>query len=228
MLQGILLHAPFARCVIAKRTVIWSVITLTPSVGQWRICKRRNGSGPSARAAPYPPACRRASSPPRKRRIIFATKWRQLFGHLSGRLSRRRAVYRKSNFSARPAGQNKFCQKVNHRRTPAFCEKGWRLLPFDSEGARTERRDIVKDGVLTQWLLTNYSARKLGLKSNGHAGGIHNWRIAGQGLNFWSNCCARCTGPVVTELMGCAAGITGDYSAALRDFVEMVKSSTRK
>lgn len=46
-----------------KRTAIWSVITLTPSVGQWRICKRRNGSGPSARAAPYP-ACRRASSPP--------------------------------------------------------------------------------------------------------------------------------------------------------------------
>lgn len=46
-----------------KRTAIWSVITLTPSVGQWRICKRRNGSGPSARAVPYP-ACRRASSPP--------------------------------------------------------------------------------------------------------------------------------------------------------------------
>ncbi|MDI8751991.1 virulence factor SrfB, partial [Salmonella enterica subsp. enterica serovar Montevideo] len=42
--------------------------------------------------------------------------------------------------------------------------------PFDSEGVRTERRDIVKDGVLTQWLLTNYSARKLGLKSTGHAG----------------------------------------------------------
>ncbi len=42
----------------------------------------------------------------------------------------------------------------------------------------------MKDGVLTQWLLTNYSARKLGLKSTGHAGGIHNWRIAGQGLNF--------------------------------------------
>lgn len=45
-----------------KRTAIWSVITLTPSAGQWRICKRRNGSGPSARAVPYP-ACRRASSP---------------------------------------------------------------------------------------------------------------------------------------------------------------------
>ncbi|MDI5823524.1 metallopeptidase TldD-related protein, partial [Salmonella enterica subsp. enterica serovar Kentucky] len=36
--------------------------------------------------------------------------------------------------------------------------KGLASSPFDSEGVRTERRDIVKDGVLTQWLLTNYSA----------------------------------------------------------------------
>ncbi len=59
--------------------------------------------------------------------------------------------------------------------------KGLASTPFDSEGVRTERRDIIKDGILTQWLLTSYSARKLGLKSTGHAGGIHNWRIADKG-----------------------------------------------
>ncbi len=67
---------------------------------------------------------------------------------------------------------------------------------------RTERRDIIKDGVLTQWLLTNYSARKLGLKSTGHAGGIHNWRIAGRGLSFEQMLKEMGTGLVVTGIDG--------------------------
>ncbi|ONF75069.1 metalloprotease PmbA [Salmonella enterica subsp. enterica serovar Typhimurium] len=76
-----------------------------------------------------------------------------------------------------------------------------------------------KDGVLTQWLLTNYSARKLGLKSTGHAGGIHNWRIAGQGLNFEQLLKEMGTGLVVTELMGQGvSGITGDYSRGAAGF----------
>lgn len=47
---------------------------------------------------------------------------------------------------------------------------GLASTPFDSEGVRTSDADIIKDGVLQEWLLTSYSARKLGLKSNGHAG----------------------------------------------------------
>ncbi len=87
----------------------------------------------------------------------------------------------------------------------------------------------MKDGVLTQWLLTNYSARKLGLKSTGHAGGIHNWRIAGQGLNFEQLLKEMGTGPVVTELMGGASAVLpATTPAALRDSgLKMVKSSTR-
>ena len=84
---------------------------------------------------------------------------------------------------------------------------------------RTERRDIVKDGILTQWLLTSYSARKLGLKSTGHAGGIHNWRIAGQGLSFEQMLKEMGTGLVVTELMGQGvSAITGDYSRGAAGF----------
>ena len=44
----------------------------------------------------------------------------------------------------------------------------------------------MKDGMLTQWLLTNYSAQAGAEKHR--AGGIHNWRIAGQGLNFLNRC----------------------------------------
>lgn len=84
---------------------------------------------------------------------------------------------------------------------------------------RTERRDIIKDGILTQWLLTSYSARKLGLKSTGHAGGIHNWRIAGQGLSFEQMLKEMGTGLVVTELMGRGvSAITGDYSRGAAGF----------
>ena len=97
--------------------------------------------------------------------------------------------------------------------------KGLASTPFDSEGVRTERRDIIKDGVLTQWLLTNYSARKLGMKSTGHAGGIHNWRINGRGLSFEKLLKEMGTGLVVTELMGQGvSGITGDYSRGASGF----------
>ncbi len=80
--------------------------------------------------------------------------------------------------------------------------KGLASTPFDSEGVRTQARDIIKDGVLQTWLLTSYSARKLGLTSTGHAGGIHNWRIAGQGHSFDDLLKQMGTGLVVTELMG--------------------------
>lgn len=48
----------------------------------------------------------------------------------------------------------------------------------------TSQRNIIEQEILQTWLLTSYSARKLGLQSTGYAGGIHNWHIAGQGLDF--------------------------------------------
>ncbi|WP_285143141.1 metallopeptidase TldD-related protein, partial [Serratia ureilytica] len=93
--------------------------------------------------------------------------------------------------------------------------KGLASPPFDGEGVRTQRRDIVKDGVLQTWLMTSYSARKLGLHSTGHAGGIHNWRIAGQGADFAGMLKQLGTGLVVTELMGQGvSGVTGDGDLA--------------
>ncbi|KLU17545.1 peptidase PmbA, partial [Proteus mirabilis] len=77
----------------------------------------------------------------------------------------------------------------------------------------------IKDGVLQEWLLTTYSARKLGLKSNGHAGGIHNWYIPGQGLSFDALLKEMGTGLVVTELMGQGVStVTGDYSRGASGF----------
>ncbi|WP_314154508.1 metallopeptidase TldD-related protein, partial [Rouxiella badensis] len=97
--------------------------------------------------------------------------------------------------------------------------KGLASTPFDSEGVRTERRNIVEDGVLQTWLMTCYSARKLGLQSTGHAGGIHNWRIAGQGDDFSAMLRKLGKGLLVTELMGQGvSGVTGDYSRGAGGF----------
>ncbi|WP_313708023.1 metalloprotease PmbA [Atlantibacter hermannii] len=150
--------------------------------------------------------------------VIFAREVATgLFGHLVGAIAGG-AVYRKSTFLLDSLGKQILPEWLTIEEHPHLL-KGLASTPFDSEGVRTERRDIVKDGVLQQWLLTNYSARKLGLTSTGHAGGIHNWRIHGRGLGFDALLKEMGTGLVVTELMGQGvSGITGDYSRGAAGF----------
>ncbi len=150
--------------------------------------------------------------------VIFAREVATgLFGHLVGAISGG-AVYRKSTFLLDSLGKQILPEWLTIEEHPHLF-KGLASTPFDSEGVATSRRDIVKDGVLQQWLLTSYAARKLGLRSTGHAGGIHNWRIAGQGLDFAGLLKEMGTGLVVTELMGQGvSGITGDYSRGASGF----------
>ena len=150
--------------------------------------------------------------------VIFANEVATgLFGHLVGAIAGG-SVYRKSTFLLDSLGKQILPDWLTIEEHPHLL-KGLASTPFDSEGVRTERRDIIKDGILTQWLLTSYSARKLGLKSTGHAGGIHNWRIAGQGLSFEQMLKEMGTGLVVTELMGQGvSAITGDYSRGAAGF----------
>ncbi|WP_368749125.1 metalloprotease PmbA [Klebsiella aerogenes] len=150
--------------------------------------------------------------------VIFANEVATgLFGHLVGAIAGG-AVYRKSTFLLDSLGKQILPEWLTIEEHPHLL-KGLASTPFDSEGVRTERRDIIKDGVLTQWLLTNYSARKLGMRSTGHAGGIHNWRINGRGLSFAKMLKEMGTGLVVTELMGQGvSGVTGDYSRGASGF----------
>ncbi|MFP1793715.1 metalloprotease PmbA [Lonsdalea quercina] len=140
-----------------------------------------------------------------------------LFGHLVGAISGS-SVYRKSTFLLDQLGQQILPEWLTIRELPHL-RKGLASTPFDSEGVRTQERDIVKDGVLQTWLMTSYAARKLGMQSTGHAGGIHNWRIAGRGLDFDGMLREMGTGLLVTELMGQGvSGVTGDYSRGAAGF----------
>ncbi|WP_034911789.1 metalloprotease PmbA [Erwinia sp. 9145] len=150
--------------------------------------------------------------------VLFAAEVATgLFGHLVGAISGG-SVYRKSTFLLEEMGQQILPAWLTIQEQPHLL-KGLASSPFDSEGVKTHQRDIIKDGVLQTWLLTNYSARKLGLQSTGHAGGIHNWRINGQGDSFEQLLKKMGTGLVVTELMGQGvSGITGDYSRGAAGF----------
>lgn len=156
--------------------------------------------------------------PTMKAPVMFAAEVATgLFGHLVGAISGG-SIYRKSSYLLDSLGKQILPEWVTVEEHPHLL-KGMASTPFDSEGVRTQRRDIVKDGVLQTWLMTCYSARKLGLQTTGHAGGIHNWRIAGQGDDFKAMLRKLDKGLLVTELMGQAvSGITGDYSRGAAGF----------
>lgn len=91
--------------------------------------------------------------------VIFANEVATgLFGHLVGAIAGG-SVYRKSTFLLDALGKQILPEWLTDIEEHPHLLKGLASTPFDGEGVRTERRDIIKDGILTQWLLTNYSAR---------------------------------------------------------------------
>src|SRR5690606_6369680 len=97
--------------------------------------------------------------------------------------------------------------------------KGLGSAPFDSEGVATKDRELVDRGVLTGYVLSTYSARKLGLKTTGNAGGVHNLIVAPGDDDFEALVRKMERGLVVTELMGQGVnGVTGDYSRGAAGF----------
>src|SRR6266851_2513503 len=84
---------------------------------------------------------------------------------------------------------------------------------YDDEGVATRDRDVVKDGVLRGYFLGSYSARKLGMKTTGSAGGNHNLILEGGKLDLPGLIRTMGRGLLVTELIGFGVNlVTGDYS----------------
>ena len=85
--------------------------------------------------------------------------------------------------------------------------------PYDSEGVGTYDRDIVADGVLQGYVLSSYSARRLGLQTTANAGGAQNLVVPGSGKDKAALIREMGRGLVVEELIGQGVnGVTGDYS----------------
>jgi PmbA protein len=127
-------------------------------------------------------------------------------------------LYRKSSFLLDSLGQRLFPEFLQIRERP-FLVKGLASAPFDSEGVATRDRDVVADGVLQGYFLSTYSARKLGLKSTGNAGGNHNLIVPSTGEDFAALLKGMGSGLLVTEMLGHGTNmVTGDYSRGAAGF----------
>ena len=156
----------------------------------------------------------------RRAPVAFAAEMaRGLFRSFIGAISGP-SQYRKSSFLLNAAGEQVFPAFLQMRERPHI-PRGLASSPFDQEGAATHDRDLVKDGVLDGYVLGSYSARRLGLKSTGNAGGIHNLLVSSSdgGLSPEVFLKRLGTGMLVTELMGQGVnGVTGDYSRGASGF----------
>jgi PmbA protein len=132
------------------------------------------------------------------------------------------ALYRKASFLQDCLGTEVFPKDVDileHPHEP----KGKGSAPFDDEGVRTKAREVVDGGVVKGYFLSSYSARKLGMKTTGHAGGSQNLRLThrrtqpGDDLPEMLRKLDR--GLFVIELMGQGVNyVTGDYSRGAAGF----------
>jgi PmbA protein len=126
------------------------------------------------------------------------------------------ALYRKSTFLLDSLGKQVFGPHVQVTEDPHVVGAVG-SAPFDEEGVRTQRREVVKDGVVLGYFLSTYSARKLGMHTTGNAGGSHNLSLTSTLTNPADDFSAMLkkldTGLLVTELMGQGVNyVTGDYS----------------
>ena len=132
------------------------------------------------------------------------------------------ALYRRSSFLVDSLGRDIFAPHVDIVEDPAIpAEMG--SSPFDSEGVAAVRRNVVSGGRLNGYFLSTYSARKLGMKTTGNAGGSHNLALTSRLTRQLDDLPAMLqrlgTGLFVTDLMGQGVNyVTGDYSRGASGF----------
>lgn len=140
-----------------------------------------------------------------------------LFGSLIGAISGGN-LYRKSSFLLNALDTRIFPEFVHIHEQP-YMVGALGSAAFDAEGVKTRARDIVAEGILKDYVLSTYSAKKLGLASTGNAGGVHNLVVDSGTDDFTGMLKKLGTGLLVTELMGQGVKmVTGDYSRGAAGF----------
>jgi PmbA protein len=132
------------------------------------------------------------------------------------------ALYRKSSFLLDSLGKQVLPEHIDIHEDPHRL-RGKGSAPFDDEGVVTRERDVVKGGVVQGYFLSSYSARKLGMKTTGHAGGSQNLTLKSRLTDPRDDLDAMLRkldrGLFVIELMGQGVNyVTGDYSRGAAGF----------
>ncbi|WP_036252254.1 metalloprotease PmbA [Methylobacter sp. BBA5.1] len=127
-------------------------------------------------------------------------------------------LYRKSSFLLDALDKQVFPEFVRIHEQP-YLKGALGSANYDGEGVATQTRDIVSGGILRGYVLSSYSARKLGMRSTGNAGGVHNLTIDPGAYDYQGMLRQLHTGLLVTELMGQGVNmVTGDYSRGAAGF----------
>ncbi len=136
---------------------------------------------------------------------------RGFIGHAIGAIAGG-AQYRRATFLLDAVGETIFPEFVRIEERPHM-PKAMASAAYDAEGVATYDRDIVADGVLQGYVLSSYSARRLGLQTTANAGGTQNLIVPGTGGDLESLLAEMGTGLIVEELIGHGLNaVTGDYS----------------
>ena len=131
------------------------------------------------------------------------------------------AQYRRASFLLDAVGEKIFPDFVSIEERPHI-PKAPSSTPYDAEGVATYDRDIVAAGELQGYVLSSYSARRLGLQTTANAGGAQNLNVPGNAGDLESLIKQMGTGLIVEELIGQGVNaVTGDYSrGAVGQWVE--------
>lgn len=132
------------------------------------------------------------------------------------------ALYRKTSFLVDSLGQQVLASHLDLFQEPHL-PKGKGSAPFDDEGVATRDAQVINAGVVQSYFLSTYSARKLGLRTTGNAGGSQNLRLSSRNTVAAEDLLASVRrlhrGFLVTELMGQGVNyVTGDYSRGAAGF----------
>jgi PmbA protein len=138
------------------------------------------------------------------------------------------SIARKTSFLQERLGEHIFTPGVTIVDDP-LRQRGLRSRPFDGEGVRGARRELVSTGVLKQWIAESASARQLGIEPTGHAARGVGGAPSASPSNLYLEPGSRsrealfATFPeavLIVELIGQGVnGVTGDYSRGAVGFM---------
>lgn len=182
---------------------------------------RRAGERAVARLNPSRPK-------PGKYPVLFEPRVASsLLGHFATAISGS-SVAAKTSFLRDKLGERVFASGVVIVDDP-LRKRGIRSKPFDAEGVRVARRELVRDGVLEGWIAESASARQLGIEPTGHASRMFGGAPIAAPTNMYVMAGSRTRAQLlgvfpeallVTELIGQGVNaVTGDYSRGASGFM---------
>jgi PmbA protein len=150
--------------------------------------------------------------------VLFAPEVaRGLLGHVLSAIHGG-ALYKKASFLLDKLETQIFPSWFSLEEQPHL-PKGLGSSAFDANGLLTYDKFFVEEGILKNYALGIYSARKLKMQSTANAGGVHNIIATTGDKDFAAMLKELDTGILVTEIVGPGVNtVTGDYSRGASGF----------